>query len=97
MPAENIYGIDVEPKFIDLGYDLFPDRETLASKFIMKGILDTAAELEGPVTHINSFLHLFDWERKVRAGRQLAQMLKKEKRIVIVGGSWVVLRLENFH
>ena len=90
MPAENIYGIDVEPKFIDLGYDLFRDRETLASKFIVKDILDTAAELEGPegqmdVIHINSFLHLFDWEGQVRSGKQLARLLKKVKGAVIVG------------
>ena len=30
-PAENIYGTDSESEFMDLGYDLFRDRDMLKS------------------------------------------------------------------
>ena len=34
-PAENLHGLDLEGRFIDLGYDLFRDHETLQSRFVV--------------------------------------------------------------
>ncbi|KAL9002048.1 MAG: hypothetical protein Q9188_005005 [Gyalolechia gomerana] len=41
VPSENLYGLDVEKGFIDLGYDLFQDRATLKSQFLVEDLLRT--------------------------------------------------------
>ncbi|KAL8695808.1 MAG: hypothetical protein Q9201_007954 [Fulgogasparrea decipioides] len=37
--SENLYGLDIEPHFIDLGYELFRDRRTLKSRFTIADLL----------------------------------------------------------
>ena len=89
-PAENIYGTDVQGQFMDLGYSLFRDRDTLKSTFFAKDILDPAAGWEDfngrmDVIFIHSFLHLFDRARQFKAARQLAKLLRPTDGSVIVG------------
>ena len=89
-PAENIYGLDIECKFIDLGYELFCDRETLKSTFIAKDMLDPAADCEDldgkmDIIFISSFLHLFDWAGQVQGAWQLERLLRPQKGSVIAG------------
>ncbi|MCJ1247755.1 hypothetical protein MMC30_004970 [Trapelia coarctata] len=62
-PAEQIYGLDKEAVFIDLGSELFRDRGSLRSKFVVADIADPSAdlgELEGKmdILWVSSFLHL---------------------------------------
>ena len=42
VPSKRLYGIDVEPKFFELGYDLFLDRNTLRSDFLAENVLDAS-------------------------------------------------------
>lgn len=89
-PAENLYGTDVHGQFMDIGYSLFRDRDTLKSTFFAKDILDPAAgwdDFNGrmDVISIHSFLHLFDRARQIKAARQLAKLLRPEDGSVIVG------------
>lgn len=62
-PGKNIYGCDLQPDFIDLGYKLFRDREKLQSKFLVADIFDSSsalAEFRGnfDMVYSGSFFHL---------------------------------------
>ena len=102
--AENLYGTDVHGQFMDLGYGLFRDRETLKSTFFTKDILDPAAGWEEfnsrmDVISVHSFLHLFDRARQIKAARQLVKLLRPTDGSLIVGrqlGSAVPGDFPNF-
>ncbi|KAL9026911.1 MAG: hypothetical protein Q9196_004494 [Gyalolechia fulgens] len=48
VPSENLYGLDMEKDFIDLSYDLFHDRATLKSQFIIEDLLRTDRQGDPP-------------------------------------------------
>ena len=88
-PSKNVYGMDIEGKFFDLGYDLFRDRNTLRSTFLAGDILDprvdwTAIDGKMDILNLSSFLHLFNWENQVRATRRLIQFLRPQPGSLIV-------------
>ncbi|KAL8788890.1 MAG: hypothetical protein Q9213_001413 [Squamulea squamosa] len=39
VPSENLYGLDIEKGFIDLSYDMFKDRATMKSHFVVEDML----------------------------------------------------------
>jgi len=97
-PAANLYGMDLCPEFIELGYELFLDREALPAHFIAPvDILllgevgmandETVRLLEGKmdVIHLGYFLHLFNWEDQIRAAKNIAKFLSPAKGSLIVG------------
>ena len=97
-PAANLYGMDLCPEFIELGYELFLDRETLPAHFIapvdilLLGDVGTANDeavclLEGKmdVIHLGHFLHLFNWQDQVRAAKNIAKFLSPAKGSLIMG------------
>ncbi|KAF3935017.1 hypothetical protein ABW20_dc0103045 [Dactylellina cionopaga] len=43
VPSENLYGADLQPGFIDLGYELFNDKEKLKSTFFKGDIFDLSS------------------------------------------------------
>ncbi|KAL8898829.1 MAG: hypothetical protein Q9207_006507 [Kuettlingeria erythrocarpa] len=50
VPSENLHGLDIERGFIDLSYDLFKDRATLKSRFVVEDMFHANAEGNG---HLN--------------------------------------------
>lgn len=91
-PSENILGADLRPEFIDLGYDLFRDRDTLKSKFLIGDIFDETTdsafrELDGKVDIIYaaSFFHLFNWEEQVDVTERVVRLLKPVQGSLILG------------
>lgn len=89
--AENLYGVDIHSKFIDLGYDLFKDRETLKSQFLIADIFDPESMLktvhgEIDIVHAWAVFHLFDWEGQVEAGKRVVRMLRARRGSLLVGG-----------
>ncbi|RMZ80128.1 hypothetical protein DV737_g3191, partial [Chaetothyriales sp. CBS 132003] len=67
----NVFGADLKPEFIDIGYELFADEATLPrSQFITPAdVFDDAADaplarLDGKVSVVNCtcVFHLFDWD-----------------------------------
>ena len=97
-PAANLYGIDLCPEFIELGYELFLDRETPPAHFIapvdilLLGEGGTANDeavrlLEGKmdVIHLGHFLHLFNWQDQIRAAKNVAKFLSPAKGSLILG------------
>ncbi|RAH43524.1 class I SAM-dependent methyltransferase [Aspergillus brunneoviolaceus CBS 621.78] len=90
-PASRLYGSDLHPEFISLGYDLFADRATLPTEFIPSDIFDPSCalltRLTGQVDIINaaSFFHLFDWATQVALAKQVIALLRPQKGSLLVG------------
>ena len=89
-PAENLFGLDKERGFIDLGYDLFGDRGTLRSHMVVADAADATADLsalEGKIDIIflSSFLHLWDWKGQVTVAKRLVALCAPKKGTLLVG------------
>ncbi|KAJ5765047.1 porphobilinogen deaminase protein [Penicillium odoratum] len=78
-----LYGTDISSEFLDLGFELFNDREKFRpDSFVAANILDPSDEgskkLDGKVTLINAgnFFHLFDWDQQLLAATRMIKFLK---------------------
>ena len=86
VPSTQLYGFDLEPEFIHLGYQLFRDRDKVQATFVSGDILaePTAPEgqeiagLQGQMNIIfaSSFLYVWDWHDMVKAARCLVSMTR---------------------
>lgn len=86
----NLFGMDLEQEFFDLGYDLFRDKGRLQSKFVSADIFAPSSPLDElggtvDVIHASSFFHLFDWDRQVQVATKVVQILKPGKGSLILG------------
>lgn len=90
VESRNCYGADLRLTFMDLGYELFHDRETLESKFIEADIFDDGSELkqiygEVDVVGASSFFHLFSWEEQKSVAHQVLKLMKPREGSLLVG------------
>jgi hypothetical protein len=88
--SENTYGSDLQQPFMDIGYELFLDKDTLKTTFIAADVFDADSnlkQLDGKVdvVHAASFFHLFDWDEQMRASTRIAQLLKPKAGSLVVG------------
>ncbi len=71
IPSTQLYGFDLEPRFVEFGYDLFRDRDLFQATLLAGDVLaepgskgcgglDTLVG-EMDVVFASSFLHLWDW------------------------------------
>ena len=90
-PSENIYGSDIVIDLANVGYDLFRDRDTLKSEFIVSDILDDNSELvnrlTGQLDIVNTlaFFHLFDWDKQVAIAKRIVGLLRPHAGSLLVG------------
>jgi len=96
IASERLYGFDLETRFIDLGYDLFRDRDRLRSTLV-RGDLSSSldgggnnaelAALKGKIdiVYVSSVLHLWNWDDMVAATKRLVELVRKESGAMIVG------------
>ena len=90
VDSSKCYGSDLRLDFMELGYDLFRDRETLQSKFITGDVFDDDSplkELDGKVDIVgaSAFFHLFSLERQKVVARRVAKLMKPQKGSLVVG------------
>lgn len=92
VPAENLYGAEYEAPFIEVGYDLFKDRNTLKVHFMQADVLDPNPEtqlhqLKGriDIVHMGMVLHVFNREEQLTALQSCVEILKPELGTLIVG------------
>jgi len=90
VSSENCYGSDLRLDFMELGYKLFLDKDSLRSQFIAGDVFDQEAdikELDGKVDilHAASFFHLFDLERQKQVARRVVKLLKPKKNALLLG------------
>ncbi|KAJ4286838.1 hypothetical protein N0V90_013091 [Kalmusia sp. IMI 367209] len=89
-PSESIYGCDLRKEYVELGYQLFRDRDRLHSQFVTANIFDESSslvELRGTfdIVYTGSFFHLFDYDDQVKVSTAVAKLLRPEKGSMIVG------------
>ncbi|KAI0535552.1 hypothetical protein GGR58DRAFT_478607 [Xylaria digitata] len=85
VPSEHLVGLDISKPLIELGYDLFIDRQTLKSQFeiadVFQGRTQTAwADLQErgiDVLHCSAFFHLFPLDQQLVAAEQISSLIKK--------------------
>ncbi|KAL1964546.1 hypothetical protein VTN77DRAFT_6843 [Rasamsonia byssochlamydoides] len=91
VPHTNIYGSDLSADFINLGYDLFLDKDTLSARFIAADIFDDNSELvrqlpnQIDIIHASNFFHLFDWNTQVDVAKRVVKLLRPRPGSLIVG------------
>jgi SAM-dependent methyltransferase len=89
-PSEQIYGCDLRKEYVELGYQLFRDRDRLHSPFLTADIFDNSSpliELQGTfdVVYAGSFFHLFGYENQVKVSTAVAKLLRPRKGSMILG------------
>ncbi|MCJ1303622.1 hypothetical protein MMC08_006432 [Hypocenomyce scalaris] len=88
VPSRRLYALDVVDGFIELGFDLFRDREALRTTFVVADLLEAVpAGLQDRINIIfaGSFFHLFDWDDQVVLSKRAVAMLKAEEGSLIFG------------
>lgn len=78
--TRNLIGTDLEPAFLQLGYELFGDRDRLEATFIPGDVFaeDFLMDHRGKVDiiYLGSFLHLFSEPQQRAVVRQLRRLLR---------------------
>jgi SAM-dependent methyltransferase len=89
-PSGNLWGAELQAEFIELGFDLFNDRDSLVAHFLTADIFDSESPLKQltnsiDVIHVGLFLHLFDWDGQKKACETIVGLLKAEKGVLVLG------------
>ncbi|QIW95549.1 hypothetical protein AMS68_001067 [Peltaster fructicola] len=90
VDSSKCYGSDLLLEFLDLGYELFNDKETLKTHFIEADIFDEDSELNQlnhkvDIINASSFFHLFGWEQQKQIARRCTKLLTGRKDNLIIG------------
>lgn len=91
--GENLYGADLRLEFVDLGYELFQDKERLKAHFLEADVFEVDDEAEGgkelrnldgtiDIIHAASFLHLFSWDEQVQAGMRMVRLMTEDSLVL---------------
>lgn len=91
-PTQQMYASDIVPEFWDLGFDLYLDAHSMKAHFLKADILEANildpaspyAQLSGKIdiVLVNQVFHLFDWERQLKAAKNMVCLSRP--------GTWVV-------
>ena len=91
VPTARLFGTDLNPEFIDIGSDMFKDKNG-GITFTAGNVLDpdstSLATLRHRVTiiHAANFLHLFSWDIQVKICLRLLQFLQKSTASAFIFG-----------
>lgn len=94
-PVSKIYGSDLLPEFIEIGYELFRDVSTFPrDHFIAPADAfdetsnNALAEFDGKVSilHISAVFHLFGIEDQRKLARRCLKLLSPKKKCLVLGG-----------
>ena len=92
VPGENLYGLELRQSFVDLGYELFRDKESLKATFIVGNSLEEVPPsgleaLRGKVdiVYAGSVLHLFPLDEQIRLARLIVSLLRPVPGSLILG------------
>ena len=86
-----LLGVDIEPDFFELGYQLFRDRDKMHAKFICADLTDPSIPQIEPfvssidIICVNSFFHLFDLETQKAVALHLVRLTKPKAGSMIFG------------
>lgn len=92
VDGSQLFGTDLNPTMIDIGYDMFRDRDTLGATFVIGDMIDPddcrISQLEGGVTLVqaDSFFHLFNWTQQLYIGKRVVSFLKPGTKNAVIFG-----------
>ncbi|KAI1869679.1 uncharacterized protein JN550_005660 [Neoarthrinium moseri] len=98
VDSSRLFGTDLEPRFLEMGYEMFRDKGRLRSMFVAGDVLDHDDDpkdplrlLDGKMTiiHAASFFHLFTWDDQVAAATRLVRFLKPGDKNAFIFGRQV--------
>ena len=87
-----LFGTDINPRLIDVGYTLFRDRHRLHKHMVIGDMTNHQDKrlscLKGRITliHANSFFHLFCWTKQIYIAQRLVSFLKPGTQNAIILG-----------
>ncbi|KAK2616406.1 hypothetical protein QQS21_000647 [Conoideocrella luteorostrata] len=93
-PAENLWALEVQGEFIDLGYKLFRDGHgdgRLKAHFVTADLLDrTEPQLQAVqgtfgIVQMGMILHIWDRQGQLAACRRVVELLRPEPDSLVVG------------
>lgn len=91
VPSSQLIGLDIEAPLIELGYELFKDRSTLQSQFLVADIFAGDAqgtkwtdleEKKADIIHCSAFFHLFPLPQQTEAAKNVARLVRPNGIIV---------------
>jgi SAM-dependent methyltransferase len=94
VPPQVLYGLDLEAPFIEIGYQLFQDREKMAGATFLAGDLlaedssqESWTQLTGKMDFVfaNSLLHLFAYPDQLKIACRLASFTRDRPGSLIIG------------
>ncbi|KAL4791710.1 hypothetical protein BDV19DRAFT_401050 [Aspergillus venezuelensis] len=93
IPGSQLFGLDLEQPFINLGYRLFKDKDRLDATFVLGNLMeddDTEAltnTLGGKtdIVFASSLLHLWEYGTQLKVALRLVHLLRDQPGIMIVG------------
>ena len=90
-----MYGLDLEQRFIEMGYDLFQDRDKLHAKLLSGDLLAEPGSVGSgeldilfenmDIVFASSLLHFWDWDHMLLAAIRLVSFTKSKKGSMVVG------------
>ncbi|KAI1446502.1 hypothetical protein F5Y02DRAFT_64234 [Annulohypoxylon stygium] len=101
VDPSRLFGTDLEPRFIEAGYDLFKDRNKLKATFAVGDMLSLGGEsstsdgnlevFDGKmnIIHATCFFHLFTRENQIRAAQRMVRFLNPDDPDVMIFGRQV--------
>lgn len=95
IPGEQLYGFDLERAFLEMGYELFKDKDHLGATMFTGDLLAdpsapeakdlNAHEGKMDIVHAASVLHCWAWDDMVRAAKRLVPLTKPQPGSMIIG------------
>ena len=96
VPSKRLFGCDLERTFIDLGYQLFRDKDSLETTFVTGDLTAGDRELEGcqllltlsgkiDVIFASSLFHVWDYDNQLRAAIRLVRFCRDKPGVMITG------------
>ncbi|KAI2636630.1 hypothetical protein GGS21DRAFT_512382 [Xylaria nigripes] len=97
VDSSRLYGLDIEPRFLEIGYELFQDRDKFRGTFLVGDPLAPGdgdprlGTLDGKMTfiHAGSFFHLFTWNDQLRVATRMVRFLDTTQRDIMIFGRHV--------
>ncbi|KAK5656035.1 hypothetical protein OQA88_5174 [Cercophora sp. LCS_1] len=91
VSAERLYGTDLQPGFLELGYELFGDRDTKAT-FVAGNMLSDDNSLDVltgkmDIIYAASFIHLFERDDQLKAARKMISFLRPDNPKALIFGT----------
>ncbi|KAI0887713.1 uncharacterized protein GGS22DRAFT_185091 [Annulohypoxylon maeteangense] len=96
--SSRLFGTDLDPRFLEAGYDLFKDRDKLKSTFVVGDMVNQGSESDDgdkslelfdgrmSIIHATSFFHLFTRENQIRAAQRMVRFLDPNDPDVMIFG-----------